>query len=101
VHWLLVPLAFAAMIAQDVLGVLMVQAEAQYRAHRAGLLDMAQDACRMAGLAIGLGSIDQAVRPGGDIPFAAAVIAAILAADYIGTRSGTRLGQRLDHQEAR
>ncbi len=90
--WLLVPLAFAAMAGQDVLGVLMVQAEAAYRAHRAALLDMAQDACRIAGLLANAGSVLLAR----DLPLSAAVIGATLSADYLATWAGVRIGQRLD-----
>lgn len=93
--WLLVPLAFCVMAAQDVLGVLMVQAEARYRAHRAALLDTAQDACRLAGMLINGGT----VLLSHDLPLSAAVIGATLAADYVATYAGVRIGQRLDHRE--
>jgi hypothetical protein len=94
--WWLVPLAFAAMFAQDVLGVLMVQAEAAYRAHRAALLDTAQDACRIVGLLVNAGT----VLLSHDLPLSAAVIGATLAADYSGSYTGVRLGQRLDRRAA-
>jgi hypothetical protein len=90
--WLLAPLAFIAMAGQDVLGVLMVQAEASYRAHRAAALDMAQDACRLAGLLINGGT----VLLSHDLALSAAVIGATLAADYCATYAGVRLGERLD-----
>lgn len=94
-HWLLVPAAFAAMAAQDVLGALLVQSEAAYRAHRAALLDMTQDACRIAGLLINAGTV-LITR---DMPLSAAVIAATLAADYIATYHGVKLGQHLDKRK--
>lgn len=95
-NWLLVPLAFAAMFAQDVLSVWLVRAEAQGRAHAAGCWDAAQDACRMTWLFIG----GDAILLSRDVPFAAAVVAATLAADYLGSSTGVRLGRRLDARKA-
>lgn len=90
--WWLPAVSAAAMCCQDILGVLMVQAEAQYRAHRAAVCDMAQDACRITSLMI----IGSTVLVGRDTALSAAVIAATLAADYIGTFTGVLLGERLD-----
>lgn len=90
--WWLPLVAFCAMVPQDILGVLLVRAEVAGRAHRAGLLDVAQDACRIAGLLVNAGTILLAR----DLPLSAAVVGATLAADYIGTYAGVRLGQRLD-----
>jgi hypothetical protein len=92
--WLLVPLAFTAMFAQDVLCVWLVRAEAQGRAHAAGCWDVAQDACRMAWLFAG----GDALFVSRDVPLAAAVIAATLAADYLGSRTGVTLGARLEQR---
>jgi hypothetical protein len=94
--WWLVPVSFAAMWCQDVVSVIMVRAEGTGNGHRAGLCDMAQDACGLTGQAVGLG----AILLGHDLVLSAAVIAARLAADYTGTRSGVRLGKRLDHRGA-
>lgn len=91
--WLLVPLAFAAMFAQDVLGVLLVRAEAQGRAHAAARWDTLQDACRLAGQATAIGT----VLLGHNLALKAAVLAATLAADYLGTLTGVRLGTRAEH----
>jgi hypothetical protein len=96
VNWLLVPLAFLAMAGQDVLSVWLVRAEAQGRAHAAGLWDMAQDVCRMTWLAVG----GDALLVSRDLPFSAAVVAATLAADYCGSRAGVTVGQRLDERRA-
>ena len=93
--WLLVPLAFAAMFAQDVLCVWLVRAEAQGRAHAAARWDTAGDACRIAGLYAGM----DALLLSHDVPLKAAVIAATLAADYLGTLTGVRLGARLEQRK--
>lgn len=90
--WLLVPLAFCSMFAQDVLMVWLVRAEAQGRAHAAARWDTAGDACRIAGLYAGM----DALLLSADMPLKAAVIAATLAADYCGTWSGMRLGAMLE-----
>jgi hypothetical protein len=94
--WLLVPLAFAAMFAQDVLSVWLVQAEAERRAHAAGNWDMAADACRIAGNATALGT----VLLSSDLPLKAAVIAATLLADRWGTYTGVKLSVRLEKRRA-
>jgi hypothetical protein len=93
--WWPVPAAFAAMFLQDVLGVWLVQAEAARLAHRAARWDTAQDACRFAGQAAGLGT----VLLGHDLAVKAAVVAATLTADYLGTYTGVRLGQWLDKRK--
>ena len=93
--WWPVPASFAAMFAQDVLCVWMVQAEGARQAHRAARWDMAQDACRFIGQAAGLGT----VLLGHDLAVKAAVVAATLAADYCGTYTGVRLGQRADERK--
>ena len=90
--WLLVPLAFAAMAAQDVLSVWLVRAESQGRAHAAARWDMAGDACRIAGMYAGM----DALLLSSDVPLKAAVIAATLAADYCGTWGGMRLSRRME-----
>lgn len=98
VSWLLawwpVPASFASMYCQDVLCVWLVQAEAARQAHRAARWDLAQDACRFAGQAAGLGT----VLLGHDLAVKAAVVAATLAADYCGTYTGVRLGQRAEER---
>jgi hypothetical protein len=92
VIWLLVPLAFAAMFAQDVLSVWLVRAEAAALAHRSARWDTAQDACRIAGIYAGM----DALLLSSDLPLKAAVIGATLAADYAGTWTGVSLGLWLE-----
>jgi uncharacterized membrane protein YeiH len=94
VTWLLVPLAFAAMAAQDVLCVLLVRAEAQGRAHAAARWDTLQDACGLASLA----AVGSSLLLGTDIPLSAAVLAARLAGDYGGTYAGVMFGVWLDEK---
>ena len=92
--WLLVPLAFATMFAQDVLCVLMVRAESSGRPHRAAVCDVLQDACALASL----GAVGSSVLTGSGLLLSGAVVAARLAGDYAGTYSGVRLGVRLDSE---
>jgi hypothetical protein len=97
-NWVLLPLAsFLGMFAQDILCVIMVQAEASYRARRAAWMDTAQDACGVMSLL----AVGGAVFIGHDVPLSAAVLGARLLADYCGTYSGVRLGQRLDGRKPR
>jgi hypothetical protein len=92
--WLLVPLAFAAMFAQDVMSVWLVRAESQGRAHAAARWDTAGDACKIAGTFAGM----DALLLSSDVPLKAAVIGAMLAADYLGTYTGMRLSARLERR---
>lgn len=95
--WLWLPVAsFAAMFCQDVLCVVMVRAEASGNGHRAGLCDMAQDAC----VVLQLATVGDALFVSHDVPLSAAVIGARLAADYLGTRAGVRFGKWLDKRGA-
>ena len=89
--WLLVPLAFLAMFAQDVVGTVMVQSEASGRAHTAAAMDTLQDVCALASL----GAVGGSVFAGHDVLLSVCVVAARLAADYSGTYTGVRAGQRL------
>lgn len=93
--WWLVPLAFAAMFAQDVVCVVMVRAEAQGHPHLAAACDMAQDALGLSSLA----AIGSAVVSA-DAALSCAVIAARLAGDYAGTYTGVRLGVLIDERRA-
>jgi hypothetical protein len=95
--WLLVPLAFAAMAAQDIACVVMVRAEGSGRAHRAAVCDLLQDACGLASL----GAVGGSLLIGGDVLLSGAVVAARLAGDYVGTYSGVRLGVWLDGRGSR
>lgn len=94
VTWLLVPLAFFAMAAQDILGAWLVRAEAQGRAHAAARWDMAGDACKITGTFAGM----DALLLSHDLALKAAVVAAMLTADYLGTYTGVRLSARLERR---
>lgn len=89
--WWLPALAYVAMVTQDVLGSVLVMAEADRRAHTAALCDTAQDAARLTGLLVVTGTALDST----DLPLKVAVIAATLAADYTGTWLGVTLGGRL------
>lgn len=93
--WLLPLVAFAAMIAQDMLGSRLVQAEAHYRPHLAAAMDTAQDACAIASL----GALGTSLFDHRDLALSAAVVACRLAADYSGTYAGVRLGAWLDRRK--
>lgn len=95
--WLLIPLAFAAMAAQDVVAVLMVRAEGSGRPHRAAICDVLQDVCSLTSL----GAVGGSLLAGGDLALSAAVIAARLAGDYAGTYCGVRFGVWLDRGRPR
>lgn len=90
--WLLVPLAFAAMFCQDVIGVVMVRAETSGRAHRAAACDTLGDACGLTSL----GAVGGSLLAWGDPLLSGTVLAARLAGDYAGTWLGVRLGVWLD-----
>ena len=96
-NWFLVPLAFLAMAAQDIVAVVMVRAETSGRAGLAAAGDVLQDACGLASLAAVGGSL----LIGGDLGLSAAVIAARLAGDCAGTYAGVRFGVRLDGRAKR
>lgn len=88
---LLVPLKAAiAMIAQDILGARMVQAEADRRAVVAGLLDMAGWLCTILTLSWSLGSITKH----GWTAESYTIIAFVSAANFIGTYVGTKTRKR-------
>lgn len=97
--WWLPLLAFAAMYPQDVLGSIMMRAEAQGRAHLAAACDTLMDACGLTSLGVLGGS----ALDGGHLVFtatAAAAVAGRLCADYSGTWSGVKLGVWLDARRA-
>jgi len=93
--WLLPLLSAAAMFVQDVLGAVMVQAEARGRAHLAAGCDVLQDAARMTAAVVTTGT----VLLSHDLALKAAVVAATLAADYGGTWTGVTLGKRIVRHE--
>lgn len=82
--------AALAMVAQDILAVCLVQAEARNRATLAGLLDSA------AWLAtITTATISVTTLQGHSLALKAVVVAAVTAANFIGSFSGVKIGQRL------
>lgn len=95
--WWLPVAAFFAMVAQDMLGTRLMQAEAGYRPHLAAAMDTLQDACWIASY----GALGTALFAGRDLPLTVAVVGCRLAADYSGTYAGTRLGKWLDGREPR
>ena len=88
--WWLPVVAFAAMFAQDIVAVVMVQAEGDERAKLAGACDVLQDACQLASLA----AIGDGIAAG-NLALTVAAVAARLAADYCGTWTGVRVGARI------
>lgn len=91
--YILLPLiSFAAMFAQDIMGVWLVRAESQGRSHAAGNWDAAGDACRMAWLYCG----GDALFVSRNILLSALVIGATLTADKWGTYWGCEIGKHLD-----
>jgi hypothetical protein len=93
--WWLPVIAFVSMVAQDMLGTRLVQAEASYRPHLSAAMDTAQDACTITSL----WAIGDSLFTGHDLLLTAAVIGARLLADYSGTYTGVRLGKFLDHRK--
>lgn len=92
--WWLPLVAFCAMFGEDLVGVLLVQSEAEYRLHRAALMDMAGDLLNLVSLAaIGDGIV------AGHLLLTAVTVAARLAADYAGTYTGVRIGRRINRIE--
>lgn len=86
--WWLVPVAFISMFLQDILSTVLVQAEADERAHLAAACDTLQDVCALASL----GAVGGSVLVGGDWLLSACVIAARLGADYSGSYTGVKVG---------
>lgn len=86
---IVVVLAALTMLASDVLSVPLVQAEAEYLAHRAASLDT-------IGWFVGIVTTDLSVTAlqSHNTPQKVAVIAAVSVANYVGTYYGVRLGKR-------
>ncbi len=82
--------AALAMLAQDILAVLMVQAEARNRASLAGLLD-----CAQWGAAISTTTISVTALQGHSAPLKTAVVLAVTAANFAGSWAGVQIGRRL------
>jgi hypothetical protein len=83
--------AFAAMIVQDVLSVLLTQAETRQRAKLAGLLDA-------LGWLVGIYTINWSLNAIGshDLVLRYVVIGAVTAANFIGSYLGTKIGDRIN-----
>lgn len=82
-------LAALAMLASDVLAVPLVQAEAEYLAHRAAALDT-------MGWLVGIATtfLTVAALEGHDTAKKVAVVLSVSVANYVGTYLGVRLGKR-------
>lgn len=82
-------LAAAAMFIQDILGTLLVQAEARNRAHLAASLDS------LGWLAaISTTTLSVSTLQGNDLAAKIAVVVAVTIANYVGTLAGTIIGKR-------
>jgi hypothetical protein len=86
---MIVVLAALAMLAQDMISVLLVQAEARNRAHLAGICDAIG-----WGLAIATTTISVTALQGHSLGLKIAVVLAVSASNYIGTLLGVRIGKR-------
>lgn len=86
--WLIVGAA-AAMFGQDIIGTLMVQAQARNRAELAGLMDTAGWL-----LTITTTTISVTALQGHSLTAKIAVIAAVSSSNFFGTYTGVRLGKR-------
>jgi hypothetical protein len=93
VAWLLALLAFAAMLGQDLLSTWLVQAEADYRALRAGLLDTLN---WPMGIAVTYVTVE--ALAGHDMALKVVVCAAVSVANFGGTSTAVRIGRRLRRQ---
>lgn len=81
--------AALAMLAQDMLAVPLVQAEARNRAVLAGLLDTVGWLVTLTTTFISVDTLQ-----GHSTPTKAVVIGAVSCANFVGTYTGTRLGKR-------
>jgi biotin transporter BioY len=88
--------AALAMVAQDILGVCLVQAEARNRAHLAGIMDTAGYLCAFLTTAFAMGSY---VEHGWDEK-TFVILIAVSAANYLGTVTGVKIGKRWIKTEA-
>ncbi len=87
--WLLPAYAAGAMFVEDVIGVMLVQANARNRANLSGLLDTVAWLCQIAVTALTV-----SVLFGHDIRRMAVMIAAVSVANYAGTFVGVEAGER-------
>jgi hypothetical protein len=81
--------AALAMVATDILGTLLVQAEARNRAHLSAILDSAGWLFSIATLSISVAAIN-----GHDLKLKIVVLAAVTVANYFGSYAGVIIGQR-------
>ncbi len=82
-------LAAVAMLAQDIISVALVQAEARSRAHLSAVLDTVGWLVNVTTV-----SISVVTLAGHDTARKIAVILAVSAANYLGTYMGVRIGKR-------
>lgn len=81
--------ASIAMVVEDILAVLLTQAQARNRATLAGWLDTAAWLAGILTTAWSLNAID-----GHDLKLKVVVVAAVSAANFCGSWSGTKIGER-------
>lgn len=81
--------AALAMFVQDILGVLLVQAEARNHDHLAGFLDSAGYLCLAATSTIAITALQ-----GHNLGLKVGVLSAVTVANYLGTVTGVRIGRR-------
>ena len=91
--WAWVAAATLAMIGQDLLSTWLVQAESQFLANRAGLLDVLNWPMGMAVTYTTVVALE-----GHDLTLKIAVCAAVSAANYFGTRTAVQLGHRMQRR---
>lgn len=92
---MIVLLAALAMVAQDVLATILVQAEARNRKVLAGCMDSLQ-----WGFGIATTAISVTALQGHDTGEKVAVVIAVTAANFIGTFVGTAIGERFVKAQA-
>lgn len=90
----IIALAAAAMVIQDILAVLLTQAEARNRAHLGGWLDAAM---WLAGIWTTNWSLE--ALHSHHLAMKIGVMAAVSCANYVGTVTGTKIGRRFVKEE--
>jgi len=93
--WLWAVAAAVAMFGQDLLSTWLVQAESQFLANRAGLLDTVN---WPMGMAVTFTTVE--ALQSRDLALKIAVCAAVSLANYTGTRTAVQLGRRM-HRPSR
>jgi hypothetical protein len=94
--WLWAVWAALAMLGQDWLSTWLVQAESEYLANRAGVLDTLN---WPMGMAVTFTTVE--ALQGHDMALKIAVCAAVSAANYTGTSTAVRIGRRMRDKKPR